>query len=98
MSWYRLEDNSKLILSLYIQPGAKMTQFAGLHGDAIKISIAAPPVEGKANKVLIKFLADRFQVALGNVRIKRGEHSRYKLVEIKQSTIDPNGLLTKKDH
>lgn len=98
MSWYRLEDKSKLILSLYIQPGAKMTQFTGLHGDALKISLAAPPLEGKANKALIKFLADRFQVALGNVRIKRGERSRFKLVEIEQSTIDPNVLLSKKDH
>lgn len=98
MSWYRLEDKSKLILSLYIQPGAKMTQFTGLHGDALRISLAAPPLEGKANKALIKFLADRFQVALGNVRIKRGERSRFKLVEIEQSTIDPNVLLSKKDH
>lgn len=93
MSWYRLEDKSKLILSLYIQPGAKMTQFTGLHGDALRISLAAPPLEGKANKALIKFLADRFQVALGNVRIKRGERSRFKLVEIEQSNIDPNSFL-----
>ena len=62
MNWYRRENNGKLILSLYIQPGAKNTQFAGLHGDALKISLAAPPIEGKANKALIKFLANCFQV------------------------------------
>ena len=93
MNWYRQEDNGKLILSLYIQPGAKNTQFAGLHGDALKISLAAPPIEGKANKALIKFLANCFQVSANQVSIKRGEHSRYKLVEIEQATIDPGLLL-----
>lgn len=93
MNWYRRENNGKLILSLYIQPGAKNTQFAGLHGDALKISLAAPPIEGKANKALIKFLADCFQVSANQVSIKRGAHSRYKLVEIEQATIDPGLLL-----
>ncbi len=93
MNWYRRENNGKLILSLYIQPGAKNTQFAGLHGDALKISLAAPPIEGKANKALIKFLANCFQVSANQVSIKRGEHSRYKLVEIEQATIDPGLLL-----
>lgn len=93
MNWYRQEDNGKLILSLYIQPGAKNTRFAGLHGDALKISLAAPPIEGKANKALIKFLANCFQVSANQVSIKRGEHSRYKLVEIEQATIDPGLLL-----
>lgn len=93
MNWYRLEDNGKLILSLYIQPGAKNTRFAGLHGDALKVSLSAPPIEGKANKLLIRFLADCFQVAVNQVSIKRGEHSRYKLVEIEQSTIDPGLFL-----
>lgn len=93
MNWYRRENNGKLILSLYIQPGAKNTQFAGLHGDALKVSLAAPPIEGKANKALIKFLADCFQVSANQVSIKRGEHSRYKLVEIEQATIDPGLLL-----
>lgn len=93
MNWYRRENNGKLILSLYIQPGAKNTQFAGLHGDALKVSLAAPPIEGKANKALIKFLANCFQVSANQVSIKRGEHSRYKLVEIEQATIDPGLLL-----
>lgn len=93
MNWYRQEDNGKLILSLYIQPGAKNTRFAGLHGDALKISLAAPPIEGKANKALIKFLANCFQVSANQVSIKRGERSRYKLVEIEQATIDPGLLL-----
>ncbi len=93
MNWCRLEDSGKLILSLYIQPGAKNTRFAGLHGDALKISLSAPPVEGKANKVLIRFLADCFQVAVKQVNIKRGKHSRYKIVEIEQSTINPSLFL-----
>ncbi len=64
-----------------------------MHGDALKVSLAAPPIEGKANKALIKFLADCFQVSANQVSIKRGAHSRYKLVEIEQATIDPGLLL-----
>src|SRR6185437_12849927 len=52
--WYRSDDDDgrRLILSLYIQPGAKRTEAVGLHGDALKIKLAAPPVEGAANDTL----------------------------------------------
>ena len=97
MSWHHLDDNGKLVLSLYIQPGAKNTRFSGLHGNALKVSLSVQPIEGKANKALIRFLADCFQVAVNKVSIKRGAKSRYKLVEIEQSTIDPDSFL-KEEH
>lgn len=94
MSWYRRDSNHNLILTLYIQPGAKHTETVGLHGDALKIKLSAPPVEGKANKVLLKFLAERFQVPLRQVSIKQGAQSRHKVVEIHQPVMGPQVLFT----
>lgn len=92
MSWYRCDGNHKLILTLYIQPGAKHTESVGLHGDALKIKLSAPAVEGKANKALLKFLAERFQVPLRQVSLKQGAQSRYKIVEIYQPSLGPDVL------
>ncbi|KTD52231.1 hypothetical protein Lqui_1075 [Legionella quinlivanii] len=80
-SWYQLEEG-KLILSLYIQPGAKKSEICGLHGQSLKIKLAAPPVEGKANKALIKFLAQSLNVPLAAISIRHGEKSRMKTVII----------------
>ena len=64
-----------MILDLYVQPGAKRSEFAGQHGERVKLRLAAPPVEGKANAALIEFLAEYFGVPqrpyLGN-RISSG--------------------------
>lgn len=59
MLWLR-QDAGTQKLTLHIQPGAKKTEVAGEHGEALKIRLAAPPVEGKANQKLIAWLADFF--------------------------------------
>lgn len=69
-------------LHVHAQPGAKRTEFAGTHGGAMKIRIHAPPVDGKANEELIRFLADWFGLAKSNVRLSRGEKSRAKTFEL----------------
>jgi uncharacterized protein len=71
-----------LILDLYVQPGAKRSEFAGQHGERIKLRLAAPPVEGKANAALIEFLAEYFGVPRRNVTIVSGLKSRSKRVAI----------------
>jgi uncharacterized protein (TIGR00251 family) len=71
-----------LILELHVQPGAKRSEFAGMHGDRVKLRLAAPAVEGKANAALIVFLADYFQVPKRNVSIVSGVKSRSKRVSI----------------
>ena len=81
------------MLTLHVQPGAKQTSVAGLHGEALKIRLAAPPVEGKANEALLKFIADFFKVPLRNVTLKQGDQSRHKRVEVCGSTVDPGDLL-----
>jgi uncharacterized protein (TIGR00251 family) len=71
-----------LILDLHVQPGASRSEFAGRHGDRIKVRLSAPPVEGKANDALIEFLAAHFGVPRRSVRIMAGLKSRQKRVVI----------------
>ncbi len=73
---------SDLVLELHVQPGAKRTEFAGTHGGRIKLRLAAPPVEGKANAALVEFLAAHYGVPRRNVTIEAGLSSRQKRVSI----------------
>lgn len=79
---WRREDGDALILTLYVQPGAPRTEIAGEHGGALKLRLAAPPVEGRANAALVRFLADAFAVPVRNVTLVRGPSSRRKIVRI----------------
>lgn len=65
-------------LEVSLQPKARRSAFAGLHGETVKIALEAPPVEGKANESLRRFLADFAGVALSAVTIVRGHKSRRK--------------------
>ncbi|MCL2656707.1 MAG: DUF167 family protein [Betaproteobacteria bacterium] len=82
MSWLQTLANGSLILNLHIQPGAKRSELVGLHGDALKIRLAAPPVEGKANAALISFLADLLDVPKTAVSLEAGASSRRKRVRV----------------
>jgi uncharacterized protein (TIGR00251 family) len=84
------EDGDAVVLALHVQPGARRTEVAGLHGAALKIRLAAPPVEGKANEALRAFLADAFGVPLRRVAIVRGEASREKVVRIASPALRPD--------
>lgn len=90
--WYR-RNGDVLTLTLHIQPGAKRTEVAGLHGMALKIRLAAPPVEGRANDALLKFIAESFCVPLRQVELKQGGQSRHKVVAITGSKVEPENLL-----
>lgn len=81
MSWLRA-DGDGVVLTLHIQPGAKKTEVAGLHGDALKIRLAAPPVDGKANEALIAFLAKALGVPKANVELVSGQTSRAKRLRV----------------
>jgi len=90
--WYRREGDS-ITLTLHVQPGAKRSEVAGLHGEALKIRLAAPPIEGRANEALQRFIADRFEVPLRQIELLRGAQSRHKMVKINGSKIAPESLL-----
>ena len=91
-AWYR-RNGDVLTLTLHVQPGAKRTEVAGLHGEALKIRLAAPPIEGRANEALLKFIANTFDVPLRQVELKQGGQSRHKVVAITGSKIEPESLL-----
>ena len=71
-----------MILDLHVQPGAARSEFAGKHGERIKVRLAARAVDGKANEALIAFLAEHFKVPKRCVRIESGLKSRQKRVVI----------------
>jgi uncharacterized protein (TIGR00251 family) len=90
--WYRC--NGEIItLNLHVQPGAKRSEIVGLHGEALKIKLAAAPVEGCANEALLKFIAEICAVPLRQVELKKGYQSRHKVVAISGSRVDPETLL-----
>ena len=84
--WFRLATDGRITLTLHIQPGAKKAEFAGLHGDALKIRLAAPPVDGKANEALIKFVAEALGLPKSAVNLKSGQTSRRKVLEVSGTT------------
>ena len=82
MTQYVRWDGDDLILFCHLQPGAKRSEFAGEHGERIKIRLNAPPVDGKANTQLIAFLSKAFAVPKHAVQIESGVLSRQKRVRI----------------
>ena len=92
VSWFKYDAENNLVLTLHVQPGAKNTEAVGLHGDALKLKLAAAPVDGKANTALLKFLAMRFKVSNDRVILKHGDRSRQKVVMIRQPGINPEIL------
>jgi len=82
-TWYRLDARrNALCIEVHLQPNARSTEVAGLHGTALKIRVAAPPLDQRANAALIEFLADRLGVAPSRMRIARGAKGRSKTVEV----------------
>ncbi|ENM5926544.1 YggU family protein [Vibrio mimicus] len=77
-------EGDDLLLRLYIQPKASRDSIVGLHGEELKVAITAPPIDGKANAHLSKFLAKQCKVAKGSVVIEKGELGWHKQVLIQQ--------------
>ena len=92
-TWLNCKD-SVIRLTLHVQPGAKKTELAGEHGGALNLRLAAPPVEGKANTVLLAWLAERFDVPKRDVVLVSGDKSRHKIVEI-DLALDEAAVLTR---
>jgi len=90
-SWYRWDGKDR-ILHLRIQPRAAHDEIAGPLGNALKIRLTAPPVDGKANEHLRKFLSDQCGVAKSQVTVISGDTSRDKRVRIVSSRILPPGI------
>lgn len=92
-SWYRRAPHGGWTLFVHAQPGARRTQVAGLHGEALKVRIAAPALEDRANEALIAFVAERLGIARREVALASGAKSREKRLEIANAAADPARLL-----
>lgn len=92
MSTFYQWQGENLILDCHLQPGARAIGFAGLHGERLKIRISAPPVDGKANAMLIEFLASAFAVSKRQVSLLSGQQSRHKRVLIETPQQLPDEL------
>lgn len=81
MGYYRW-DGEALTLEIRVQPRASRDEIVGPHGEQLKVRITAPPVDGKANQHLIRFLAKAFGVAPSAVTLVGGETGRDKRLRI----------------
>ncbi len=72
----------QLILKVYLHPKSSKNEIVGPYRDGIKVKVTAPPVQGKANEALIRFLAKELGVPQSCVEIIRGQHSREKTLKV----------------
>lgn len=89
-----MTEESSITIKVHIKPNAKVTELLGYHGDAIKIALKAPPVDGKANAALITALAKWFGVTKSQVSILRGHTARTKIVQIDEPKHTVSELLS----
>jgi uncharacterized protein (TIGR00251 family) len=82
-TWFSYNAGGRrLTLNLHVQPGARRSEIVGLHGSALKIKVAAPAVDNKANAALTEFLSETLGIPKSAVAISRGAAGRRKVVEI----------------
>jgi hypothetical protein len=79
MSYLRPRPDG-VLLAVYVQPKSSRNRLAGIHGDALKVTITAPPVDGKANEAVIGFFAKLFHLPKSSVAIQSGMQGRNKSV------------------
>jgi len=88
-----VEEEGALTFAVRLAPRASKTCAAGEHDGALKVRVAAPPVEGAANDELVRFLARSFGVTLKDVEITAGRASKTKRVRVRGGTAERLSLL-----
>lgn len=87
--WFTFDAAARVLrLTVHAQPNARATMAAGLHGDALKLRLAAPAVDNRANAVLISFLHQLVKRPTSQIRIRSGATCRRKIVEIADADTD----------
>ncbi len=79
---FLIKSADELIIDIYVQPGAKISQIIGIHGERLKIKISSPPVDGKANHEVIEFFSQLLNISRRDISLVSGEKSRNKRVKI----------------
>jgi uncharacterized protein (TIGR00251 family) len=87
LSWARQQEQG-VVLSVRVIPRASRTQICGLQNDALKIKLQAPPVDGKANKQLVKFLSKKLGVSGSAISVIGGETSHCKRVLVRDGSVE----------
>ena len=81
--WYRFDQHRNILcIEVYVQPNARRTEVVGRHDDSLKVRVAAPPLDQRANALLIEFLKEKLEVPASRIAITRGATGRRKSVEI----------------
>ena len=76
------EDDKGLMFKIFVQPRSSKNEITGHYGDALKLRLTAPPVDGSANKMCVIYLARRLKVPKSSLDIISGHHSRRKMVRV----------------
>jgi uncharacterized protein (TIGR00251 family) len=84
----RMEKDASLILKVHVVPRASRSEIVGEHNGALRVRIAAPPVDGAANEELIRTLARAFKVPRRDIEIISDHASKIKQVSVKNTTRD----------
>jgi uncharacterized protein len=79
--WWR-QDGDSWLLSVRVQPGASRSEVVGEYGEQLRIRLAAPPVDGKANKALEQYVAAELGLARSSVSVLGGHTSRSKVLRV----------------
>jgi len=95
-TWVR-QQGEDCTLSVFIQAGAKKIGVVGLHGNALKIRVAAPRTEGLANEALLNYLAELMGVGKKEISILKGEFGKNKIIKICNATVDDLVLKVEKE-
>ncbi len=88
MPFLATQGDGSLALTIHVQPRSSRTCLCGIHGNALKMTITAPPVEGKANKEVVAFLAALLKIPRKDITIVSGAQSRTKRCRIGALTED----------
>ncbi|HEX7859600.1 MAG TPA: DUF167 family protein [Verrucomicrobiae bacterium] len=87
LSWFREADGG-IYLNIKVQPRASRNQIQGVHGNELKVSVTAPPVDSAANAALLEFLAEQLEVSKSAVRLVRGNTLRHKTIFVAGTRAD----------
>lgn len=82
------DSKNGAVLTVHAQPKASRTECVGIYGDALKIRVAAPPIDGAANEELIRFIASRCAIPRASVLIQSGTEGRHKRLCLKGVTAE----------
>ena len=87
MDWLE-ETKQGVTIDLHVIPNARKSEIVGIHNDKLKIKISSPPVDGSANKEIVKFFSKKLKISKSNIYIISGEKSRDKRLLINDITMD----------